>query len=55
MISSNQLFLALKQLDLTAQDVFKVKKILKDKSLIETIVKKHSKESEKMIDYLQRF
>jgi integrase len=55
LISSNQLFLGLKQLDLTVQDVLKIEKILKDKDLIETIVKKHSKESEGMIDYLRRF
>jgi hypothetical protein len=54
LIGSNQLFLGLKQLDLTTQDVLKIEKNLKDKGLIETIVKKHSKKSEGMIDYLRR-
>jgi hypothetical protein len=55
LISSNQLFLGLKQLDLTVQDVLKFEKILKNKGLIETTVKKYSKESEGMLDYLRRF
>ncbi|GHV75076.1 hypothetical protein AGMMS49940_23780 [Spirochaetia bacterium] len=55
LISSNQLFLGLKRLDLTAQDVLKIEKILKEKGLVETIVKKGFKEAEAMEDYLGRF
>jgi hypothetical protein len=55
LVSSNQLFTGLKQNDLNTQDVLKIEKILKDKGLIEAIVKKHSKESEDMSDYLRRF
>jgi integrase len=55
LISANQVFTALKQVDLTAHDVVKIEKILKDRGLVETIIKKHSKESEGMVDYLRRF
>jgi integrase len=55
LISSNQLFLGLKRLDLTAKDVLKIERILKDKGLVETIVKKGFKEAEGITDYLSRF
>ncbi|WP_026043581.1 tyrosine-type recombinase/integrase [Treponema primitia] len=55
LISSNQLFLGLKRLDLTAQDVLKIEKILKEKGLVEAIVKKGFKEAETLEDYLKRF
>jgi integrase len=54
-ISSNQLFLGLKRLDLTAQDVIKIERILKEKGLIEAIVKKGFKEAESLEDFLKRF
>jgi hypothetical protein len=47
--------LALKHIELTAQDVIKIEKILKDRGLVESIVKKNSKEAESVIDYLKRF
>ena len=55
LINTNQLFFALKQIELTAQDVIKIEKILKDRGLVETIVRKSSKEAESVIDYLKRF
>jgi integrase len=55
LISANQVLVALKRVDLTVHDVAKIEKVLKDRGLVETIVKKGSKESEGMIDYLRRF
>jgi integrase len=55
LINANQVFSALKQVDLVPQDVIKIEKILKDRGLVETIVKKGSKEAELVIDYLRRF
>jgi hypothetical protein len=46
---------SLKQVDLAAQDVVKIEKILKDRGLVETIVKRDSKEAELVVDYLRRF
>jgi hypothetical protein len=54
-ISANQVLTALKQADLTAQDVVKIERVLKDRGLAETIVKKGGKEAESVIDYLRRF
>jgi integrase len=54
-ISANQVLTALKQADLTVQDVVKIEKVLKDRGLAETIVKKGAKEAEPVIDYLRRF
>jgi integrase len=55
LVNANQILSALKQVDLTVQDVLKIEKILKDRGLVETIVKKGSKEAELVIDYLRRF
>ena len=40
LININHLFQALKQLELTTQDVLKIEKILKDRGLVDTIVKR---------------
>jgi hypothetical protein len=45
-------FAALKQADLTAQDVVKIEKILKGRGMAETIIKKGAKEAEPLIGYL---
>jgi integrase len=55
LININHLFQALKQLELTTQDVLKIEKILKDRGLVDAIVKKGSKEAELLNDYLRRF
>jgi integrase len=55
LVSSNQLFSALKRLDLTGQDVVRIEKILKDRGLIEVLVKKNSKEAEPVADFLKKF
>jgi integrase len=55
LINTNQVFTALKQVDLSTRDVQKIEKILKDRGLVETIVKKGSKEGEPVADYLRRF
>jgi hypothetical protein len=55
LINVNHLFQALKQLELTTQDVLKIEKILKDRGLVETIIRKDSKEAELVTDYLRRF
>ncbi|GHU13791.1 hypothetical protein FACS1894161_4050 [Spirochaetia bacterium] len=55
LISASQVLSALKRVDLTAHDVAKIEKVLKDRGLVETIVKRGSKESEAMEDYLRRF
>jgi integrase len=54
-INTNQLFFALKNMELTAQDVIKIEKILKDRGMVETIVRRNSKEAELVNDYLKRF
>jgi integrase len=55
LINANQVITALKQVDLTAHDVVKIEKVLKDRGFVEVIVKKGSKEGEPVIDYLRRF
>ena len=55
LISINQILLAMKQVELTEQDVLKIEKILKDQGLVEAVIKKDSKESETVVEYLKRF
>jgi integrase len=55
LINTNQVLSSLKQVDLAAQDVVKIEKILKDRGLVETIVKRDSREAELVVDYLRRF
>jgi integrase len=55
LMSSSQLFATLKRIDLTAQDVLKIEKILKGRGLIEAMVKKGSKEAEPAVDFLRMF
>jgi integrase len=55
LINTSQVLSAFKQIDLSAHDVLKIEKILKDRGLVETIIKKGSKEAEPVIDYLRRF
>jgi hypothetical protein len=55
LININQVLSSLKQVDLAAQDVVKIEKILKDRGLVEAIVKRDSKEAELVVDYLRRF
>jgi len=55
LISVNQILLAMKQIELTDHDVLKIEKILKDQGLVETIIKKDSKETELVTEYLKRF
>jgi integrase len=55
LISSNQLFTALKRLDLTEQDVVRIEKILKERGLIEVLVRKNSKGAEPIADFLKKF
>jgi hypothetical protein len=55
MIGANQLIQALKQSELTQQDVLKIEKVLQEKGLVETVIKKGSKESEEALAYLRRF
>lgn len=55
LIGANQLVQALKQTDLTQQDVVKIEKVLQEKGFVETVIKKDSKESEETLTYLRRF
>jgi len=55
LISVNQILLAMKQIELTDHDVLKIEKILKDQGLVEAIIKKDSKETESVVEYLKRF
>jgi integrase len=54
-IGLNQVFSALKQLELTARDVEKIEEILKSRGLVEIVVKKGAREAEPVGDYLRRF
>jgi integrase len=55
LIKVDQTFRLLKQIDISEQDVIKIEKILKDRGLIEVIIKKEAKEAEVFADYLRRF
>jgi integrase len=55
LINADQVLTALKQIDISAQDVVKIEKILKNRDLIMSIVKNDSEGAEPFIDYLRRF
>jgi hypothetical protein len=54
-LNTNQVLLALKQIEFSAQDISKIEKTLKDRGLVETIIKKGSEEAELITNYLSRF
>jgi hypothetical protein len=54
-ISVNQVFSALKQLELTVRDLEKIEEILKSRGLVEIVIKKGAKEAESVEDYFRRF
>jgi hypothetical protein len=54
-IETKQVFEALKRLELTHKDIEKIEEILKNRGLINVIIKKLSKEAEPAEDYLRRF
>jgi integrase len=55
LITMNQVFSAFKHLDLTSDDIGKIETILKDRNLVECIIKKRSAEAETVEDFLKRF
>jgi hypothetical protein len=54
-LSTTQVLTELKKVELAEQDVVKIEKILKEKGLIDLIVRKSTPEAEPLLDYLQRF
>jgi hypothetical protein len=54
-IGMNQVLAALKRLELTTQDIEKIEEILKNRGLINVIIKKLSKEADPADAYLRRF
>jgi hypothetical protein len=50
-----QVLTELKKADLTAQDVLKIEKILRDKGLVSLIIRKDTPQAELFTDYLSRF
>jgi integrase len=54
-LSTNQILAELKKADLSAADVMKIEKILKDKGLVNIIVRTDSTEAETLEDFLTRF
>ncbi|GHU97970.1 hypothetical protein FACS189483_05310 [Spirochaetia bacterium] len=54
-LTTAQVLSELKKSDLTGQDVLKIEKILKEKGLIDLIVRKNAPEAEPLVEYLRRF